>query len=257
MQAAQDLAAVLEKVLRAARSRAGELDIERAGDAAGAWGHDDDLVREINGLVHVVRYHDGGHAGLLPDAQDLILHIHSGEGVECAERLVEQQHLGPADKGACERGALAHAARKLMRIGVLKALEADHFDELIDAVLFLLVDAAGAQAEGDIVVDRQPREQRVLLEHEAAVGAGSGDGHAVERQLALVHRDEAGDQTQERRFAAAGRADERHERAGGDFERHIVERGDAFSGWVDKVLGDARNGDISYHLITPFCHART
>ena len=30
MQAAQDLAAVLEKVFRAARTRAGELDIERA-----------------------------------------------------------------------------------------------------------------------------------------------------------------------------------------------------------------------------------
>lgn len=87
----------------------------------------------------------------------------------------------------------------------------------------------------------------MLLEHEAAVGAGNGDGHAVERQLALVHWDEAGDQTQERRFAAVGRADERHERAGGDFERHIVERGDAFSGWVDKVLRDARNGDASYH----------
>ena len=143
------------------------------------------------------------------------------------------------------------------RIMIDLGLVHDHFDELIDAVLFLLVDAAGAQAEGDIVVDRQPREQRVFLEHEAAVGAGSGDGHAVERQLALVHLDEAGDQTQERRFAAAGRADERHERAGGDFERHIVERGDAFSGWVDKVLGDARNGDVSYHLITPFCHART
>ena len=228
-------------------TRAGELDIERAGDAAGARGHDDDLVREINGLVHVVRYHDGGHAGLFPDAQDLILHIHAGEGIECTERLVEQKHLGPADRGACERGALAHAARKLMRIGLLEALEADHFDELIDAVLFLLVDAAGTQAEGDIVVDGQPRDQRVLLEHEAAVGAGSGDGHAVERQLALVHWDETGDQTQERRFAAAGRADERHERAGGDFERHIVERDDAFSGWIDKVLGDARNGDASYH----------
>ena len=257
IEAAQDLGAVLEEVLRAARSRAGQLNVERAGDAARTRRHDNDLVREVNRLVYVMRYHDGGHAGLLPDAQDFVLHIHAGEGVECAERLVEQQHLGPADKGACERGALAHAARKLMRIGLLEALEADHFDEFIDAVLFLLVDAAGTQAERDIVIDGQPREQRVLLKHEAAVRAGGGDGRAVERQLALVHLDEAGDQTQERRFAAAGRADERHERASGNIERNIVERGDALAGRIDKVLGNARNGDASYHLITPFCHART
>ena len=72
-----------------------------------------------------------------------------------------------------------------MRIGVFRSREADHFDELIDAVLFLLVDAAGAGPEGDIV-EWTATEQRVLLEHEAAVGAGNDDGHAVERQLALV-----------------------------------------------------------------------
>ena len=63
-----------------------------------------------------MRYHDGGHAGFLPDAQDLVLHVHAGEGIECTERLIEQEHLGLANEGSCERRALAHAAGKLVRI---------------------------------------------------------------------------------------------------------------------------------------------
>ena len=39
-----------------------------------------------------------------------------------------------------------------------------------------------AQAEGDVLRDRQPGEQRVGLEHHAAVGAGPGDRLAIEQR---------------------------------------------------------------------------
>ena len=109
----------------------------------------------------------------LPDAQDLVLHVHAGEGIECTERLIEQEApLGLHNECYCERRALAHAAGKLVRIRMLEAPEADHLDKFVYAVLFLLVDAAGAQTERDVIVNRQPREQRVLLKHEAAVCTG-------------------------------------------------------------------------------------
>ena len=104
-------------------TRAGELDIERAGDAAGARGHDDDLVREINGLIHVVRYHDGGHAGFLPDAKDFVLHIHAGEGVECAERLVEEKNLWLIDDGAGDGNSLLLAAAQRIDGAVLESVQ--------------------------------------------------------------------------------------------------------------------------------------
>ena len=91
---------------------------------------------------------------------------------------------------------------------MLEDLEAAHHDKFVYAVLFLLVDAAGAQTERDVIVNRQPREQRVLLKHEAAVCTGGLDRCAVQHQTAVVHRNQTGDQTQQRGLAAAGRSDQ-------------------------------------------------
>ena len=101
-----------------------------------------------------------------------------------------QEHLGLADECSCERRALAHAAGKLVWIRMLEAFQTDHFDKFVYAVLFLLVDAAGAQTERNVIVNRQPREQRVLLKHEAAVCAGGFDGCVVERFGIVCEGDE-------------------------------------------------------------------
>ena len=78
--------------------------------------------------------------------------------------------------------------------------------------------AALAQAEAHVVEHRQPREQRVALEHHAAVGAGRLDAPAVEQHLAGGRPVEAGDDAQQRALAAARRAEDGDEVVLGDLE---------------------------------------
>jgi hypothetical protein len=74
--------------------------------------------------------------------------------------------------------------------------------------------AAHAQSELDVVDDVEPRHQRVLLEHDAAVGAGAGDRLAVEHDGAGRGFHETGDARQQRRLPAARCTQRHHEVAG-------------------------------------------
>ena len=56
--------------------------------------------------------------------QQLLVQAVAGDLVERAERLVHQQHPRARDQRAGDRHALAHAARQLMRKGLLPALRA-------------------------------------------------------------------------------------------------------------------------------------
>ena len=77
-----------------------------------------------------------------------------------------------------------------------------------------LADAAHAQTELDVLDHVEPRHQRVLLEHDAALGAGTDYRLAVEQDFARRERHEAGDARKERRLAASGRAERDDEIAG-------------------------------------------
>ena len=60
-------------------------------------------------------------AELAIEIEQLLLHQHAGLRVERAERLVEQQCLGPVDQRARQADALAHAAAQLRRAMMLEA----------------------------------------------------------------------------------------------------------------------------------------
>ena len=68
--------------------------------------------------------------------------------------------------------------------------------------------AALAQAEADVLEHRQPGEERVALEHHAAVGARAFDAPAVEQHLAGGRLVEPGDDAQQRALAAARGAED-------------------------------------------------
>ena len=69
----------------------------------------------------------------LPDAQQLEVHLLAGQRVERAERLVHQHQLRVVDQRACDRRALLHAARQLVRPLVLRACEADQREQVARA----------------------------------------------------------------------------------------------------------------------------
>jgi hypothetical protein len=89
---------------------------------------------------------------------------------------------------------------------VLEPLEPDEIDIGGDDLGTLaLGHAAFAQAEGDVLGDRQPRKQRVGLEDHAAIRPRPGDCLAVEQHAAFTRCFQPGDNAQQRRLSAAGR----------------------------------------------------
>ena len=82
-----------------------------------------------------------------------------------------------------------------------------------------LGDAGDLEAERHVLGDRPPREQRVALEHDAAIGPRSDDEGAVDPHLAGRRLVEPGDDVEQRRLAAARGAEQAHELAVGDLHR--------------------------------------
>ncbi|MCY1231867.1 hypothetical protein D9M72_443290 [compost metagenome] len=144
-------------------------------------------------------------AGLFPDAQEFFLQQRLVLLVQCREGLVHQQDLRVVGEAAGDGYPLLHAARQLVGIGAPEGVEAD----LVDVVVDNIVDLPGsptAQAIGNVVLDRHPREDRLLLED-----------HRIERLRLVEMRDlelpgcvgfQAGDDAQQRGLAAAGRPDD-------------------------------------------------
>ena len=75
--------------------------------------------------------------------------------VEGAERLVEEQHVGPVDERPGQRHPLLLAAGQLVRLALLVAGEMDELERLADAPVGsrALSTPSPAQPEGDVVAD--------------------------------------------------------------------------------------------------------
>ena len=98
-------------------------------------------------------------------ALQLELHLLAQLQVERAERLVEQQDARAVDQRAGERDPLLLAARELARLAPVEPGEADELEDFEHALPQLAAaHALAAQPEGDVLEDRQVREERVALE---------------------------------------------------------------------------------------------
>src|SRR4029077_4808522 len=81
------------------------------------------------------------------------------------ERLVEEQPPRLADQGPGERDALLLAARELPRLPAAEPREPDQVEHLLDPGPELRTGRAlAAKPEGDVLEDREMREERVALE---------------------------------------------------------------------------------------------
>src|SRR6185295_131437 len=193
-------------------ARAREVDRHHGFDAAGPVAHDGDTVGEIDRLLDIMGDEQHGQPVALPDTGQQLLHVMACQGVERAEGLVHQQHARPVGERAGDGDALFHAARELVRIGRLEAVEPDQGELLArDGPHVRRFAAGGGKREGDVALRGQPGEQRISLEDDAAIEAGGNDRFVVDGDDAMVHALQAGDDRQQRRLAAAGGADERDE----------------------------------------------
>ena len=76
-------------------------------------------------LVDVVGDEQDGRPVPAPQLEHQLVHLDAGQGVEGAERLVEQQQVGVADQGPGQRDALGLAAGERQRPGVVLVGEPD------------------------------------------------------------------------------------------------------------------------------------
>ena len=108
------------------------------------------------------------------DPLQLSLHDLAGHGVDGRERLIEQEHLGIGDESPGEAGTLAHASGELTRIGALEPDQAHEPDDVSDPLVGAIAETPPLDAEVDVVPDRPPREERIVLEDDRTFGAGPG-----------------------------------------------------------------------------------
>ena len=207
------------------------------------------LVRHGKGLVLVVGDEDGRGPGPAQHVVHLAAHAGAQAGVERGERLVEQDDLGIGGQGAGERHALLLAARELVGIAPVQSRQSDHLEQLEDPLAPV---GAAPQPEGDVATDGEVREQRALLGHIADATVLARDEHVAavvdqvlaELDLAAIEALEAGDDAQQRRLAAARRAQNAGETAGLDGQVHAVEDLE-----VSERLAHASDGELLHRPI--------
>ena len=102
--------------------------------------------------------------------EELVLQALAGDGVHRGEGLVHEQHRGIGAERPGHPDPLALATGELVREapGVVLGVEADEFEQLVDAALDPgAVPPEQAGNDGDVVEDAAVREEAALLDHVA------------------------------------------------------------------------------------------
>src|SRR5208282_81598 len=102
-----------------------QVDLIDALDARRAAREHHHAVGECYRLLEIVGDEEDGLLALLPQAEQLVLHDLARLHVERGEGLVHEQDARIDDPGLGDGGALAHAARELVREAVLEARQPD------------------------------------------------------------------------------------------------------------------------------------
>ena len=96
-----------------------------------------------------------------------------------------------------------------MRKAALKPAEPDHGEKALRGGAHVgFADTLLAQPVLHVLLDVEPGEQRVVLEHDAAIRPRALDRHPVEQHRAGVGLLEAGENIEQGRFPAAARAEQ-------------------------------------------------
>src|SRR5439155_4297192 len=123
---------------------------------------------------------------------------------------------------------------------------------------FVLGDAAQRQRKLDVLFRRQPRKQAGFLKHHAdAVRIGLGDRGTADGNRAGGLLAQARHHHQERRLAAATRADQHDETAGLYVERNVFERDDVLRRGLEDLSDIAdldRTGRLQRGYVRQWLH---
>ena len=174
-----------------------------------------DPVAERHRLGLVVGDVDRGDAEPLLQPGDLGAHLSAELRVEVRQRLVEEERVGVAHDRATHRHPLALTTGQVARLALEVLVELQGLRGRPHLLVHRrLVRLGQPKRERDVLVDRQVRVERVVLEHHGEVAIARcqvvdlpvTDHHVARRDVLQAH-----DHPQERGLPAARRADEDHE----------------------------------------------
>jgi hypothetical protein len=120
------------------RARTRERHGQVFDDCCRAACHDQHTVGEQHRLTDAVGHEQGGFGELLPKIEQQFVHFVAAYRVECAERLVHQQHGRVVDQRPTDRYALTHAARQLVRPLVLETVEPNLLQQIVGGIAVIL-----------------------------------------------------------------------------------------------------------------------
>ena len=184
-----------------ARSR----DRHLGDDAGRARRQQEQPVGEPDRFVDVVGDEEGGDRPARHQVGEFGAQALGERRIERDERLVEHQQIGLDREGARQRDAARQAERQLAREMAAMGGEPERREQRVEIGVGRL-----RRAEPHVLLHGAPRQQPRLLEHHAEL-AVVGQPHG-----AGVVAIEPGDDAQQRGLAAARRADQRRDRAGGE-----------------------------------------
>ncbi|MNZ33319.1 hypothetical protein D3C78_506640 [compost metagenome] len=215
-------------------------------------------------LFHVVGDQQRAVALLLPQAHQFLLHGDAGQGVELAQRFVEDQQARLVDQRPRQRHPLRHATGELARPGPGEGGQADLGQRRIDPLAIPRQAAAGLRAEGDVVPHASPGVERRVLEHHHPRRRRPVHRLAIGQQTAAVGRLQTGDQTQQGRLAATGRPQQRDELPRRHVQVDVLQHRQAFAVDLER-MGQSAHFQVQphsiqlslhrYHCTVPFCQA--
>ena len=186
--------------MRATHPGARQFDVQVEADFAVL--DQDHPIGNRHRFTDVVGHQQHGKTVLLPEPFDQLLHLDAGQGIQCAERFVEQQQTRLVDQRPSQRHALLLATGQCRR-PLIRAIGQAHCFQCIQRLLA----PVALEAETDVVDDPFPRQQPRFLEHQPRVVTRLAERRGAGQQVAASRLIEAGEQAQERALATTAAPD--------------------------------------------------
>ena len=179
---------------------------------------------------------DDRRLGPFPESEELDVEALPGQGVERAERLVEEEDRRVEGERPGQRDPLAHPAREMVGSGAGEPVETDQLEQLVAACLARLAGAAGQlERVGDVVELSRQGRSRGSWNTKPTAGSGPTTGRPSTSTIPAVRGQQPADDPQQGALAAPVRADDRDDLAPADLEVEAVEGDEALAVGVANV----------------------
>src|SRR5579883_507952 len=168
-----------------------------------------DAFAQIDRFLDVVGDEQDRDARRPPNVEEKLLHHHPRLRIERPEGLIHEQDGRLIREASRDRDPLLHPARKRLGQSFREVLESDDLQVHARDLRAVLGGHPGElETESDVLLDGQPRKERVALKDHPAIGARAEDRLAVEFDRPGGRLIQAGGTLQQRRLSTARRTDD-------------------------------------------------